>query len=246
MSRRKTTEEFVAEALLIHNGKYSYEDTDYKGAHLKVIVSCKEHGPFRVTPDLHRRGADCPHCAAEVLGLNRRYTVDTMVAAFREQHQDTYDYSLITENPSDKGYVPVICKKHSVFMVSPSNHKKGRGCPKCQRNGYNKGKFGTFYILTSESTVKVGITNRDVEFRVKSVSKSSGEAFTTYTTFGFEDGAVAYAVEKYALSWLKQTYRPVDKVYDGSTECFTDVDLQALTDFVINVLPIQAAKTAYK
>lgn len=46
MSKKKTTEEFIKECILIHGNKYSYEKVDYQGANKKVCIICPKHGEF--------------------------------------------------------------------------------------------------------------------------------------------------------------------------------------------------------
>lgn len=60
--QRKTTEEFIIEAKLIHNEKYNYDNTIYITSKLKVIISCDKHGIFKQNPRLHLEGKGCPIC----------------------------------------------------------------------------------------------------------------------------------------------------------------------------------------
>lgn len=60
---KKTTEEFVEEATVKHEGKYSYEKVDYKGVDIKVTITCKEHGDFTQTAYSHLQGVGCRKCA---------------------------------------------------------------------------------------------------------------------------------------------------------------------------------------
>jgi hypothetical protein len=48
MTRRLTTEEFIAKALKVHNGFYSYEKAVYHTQRSRIIVTCPVHGD-RVT-----------------------------------------------------------------------------------------------------------------------------------------------------------------------------------------------------
>ena len=43
MSKRKTTEEFIAEAKLVHGNKYDYSKVKYINSSTKVIIVCKDH-----------------------------------------------------------------------------------------------------------------------------------------------------------------------------------------------------------
>lgn len=60
-------------------------------------------------------------------------------------HNDMYDYSLIDYKNSNSK-VSVICKKHGVFEIRASNHKRCVGCKKCsdemtRYNSLNTEKF---------------------------------------------------------------------------------------------------------
>ena len=60
--RTKTTEQFIQEANLVHNGKYSYNQSEYIKCTEKVDISCHIHGLFKQTPSNHIKGQGCPKC----------------------------------------------------------------------------------------------------------------------------------------------------------------------------------------
>jgi hypothetical protein len=60
--KRRTTEQFIKEAQLIHDGKYDYDKSDYKSDRLKIIITCRNHGDFQQVPVAHLRGQGCPRC----------------------------------------------------------------------------------------------------------------------------------------------------------------------------------------
>jgi hypothetical protein len=51
--KRKTIEQFIKEAMLIHGEKYNYEETEYLGANIKTNFICKEHGKYIQEPNVH-------------------------------------------------------------------------------------------------------------------------------------------------------------------------------------------------
>ena len=61
--KRKTLENFINEANLIHNNKYDYSVSEYDSARLKVKIICPEHGVFEQQADSHLRGCGCPKCS---------------------------------------------------------------------------------------------------------------------------------------------------------------------------------------
>lgn len=57
------TKDFIEKSNLIHNSKYNYSKTNYKNAHIKIIITCKKHGDFEQTPNKHLSGRGCPKCS---------------------------------------------------------------------------------------------------------------------------------------------------------------------------------------
>ena len=62
MSRKLTTQEFIAKAQKIHKDTYNYDLVDYKGSATKVKIMCKIHGEFLQRANKHLNGRGCPKC----------------------------------------------------------------------------------------------------------------------------------------------------------------------------------------
>lgn len=60
-------EEFIEQARLIHQDKYSYENVVYVKSILPVSITCKEHGPFNQKPNGHLSGQGCRKCSAKIV-----------------------------------------------------------------------------------------------------------------------------------------------------------------------------------
>lgn len=67
--RRKTTEQFIKDAVSVHGDKYDYSESNYKTAYTDVKIIChekyangEEHGEFWQTPHNHLHGQGCPKC----------------------------------------------------------------------------------------------------------------------------------------------------------------------------------------
>jgi hypothetical protein len=60
--RVNNTEELIYKCNIVHNNKYSYLKTIYKNTNEIIIVTCKEHGDFEVTPKYHIQGRGCLKC----------------------------------------------------------------------------------------------------------------------------------------------------------------------------------------
>ena len=64
MGKKKTTEEFVSEAIKIHGNKFDYSKTNYINMRTPVIVTCPFHGDFKIKPGKHiGRKQGCPDCS---------------------------------------------------------------------------------------------------------------------------------------------------------------------------------------
>lgn len=133
-NKKKTTEEFIKDAIKIHDQKYDYSKVQYKNAMEKVIIICKIHGEFFQMPYLHLYSHGCSKC----VGLNK--TTEDFVKEAKEIHGNKYDYSktkyvLVSEK------VIIICKNHGEFLQTPNSHLSRKGCPKCVGLNKTTGEF---------------------------------------------------------------------------------------------------------
>ena len=62
INTRKTNEEFIREAKLIHGDVYDYSLIDYKSNTTKIMIVCKKHGVFEQIPKSHLKGSGCGKC----------------------------------------------------------------------------------------------------------------------------------------------------------------------------------------
>jgi cytochrome c2 len=60
--KKKTTESFIKESIIIHGDKYDYTKIFYKNVFTKVIIICKKCGEFEQTPSQHLQGRGCSTC----------------------------------------------------------------------------------------------------------------------------------------------------------------------------------------
>lgn len=65
MPKRKTTEEFIADARKVHGDKYDYSHVVYIDARTPVEIVCNKHGAFMQTPHTHLKGSGCALCGKE-------------------------------------------------------------------------------------------------------------------------------------------------------------------------------------
>lgn len=69
--RRLTTEKFIKKSNKVHDNLYTYKKSDVKGNKNNVIITCKEHGDFKQTPNSHLKGRGCRECYLENNGYSR-------------------------------------------------------------------------------------------------------------------------------------------------------------------------------
>jgi superfamily II DNA or RNA helicase len=122
-----TKEKFIEKAREVHGDRYIYSKVIYKGSQKKVIIVCKEHGDFTVTPDNHiHKKSGCQICSGVL-----RYNTPTFIIKAKEIHGDKYIYDkVVFENV--KKNVTIICREHGEFEVRPDSHINMRtGCSKC-------------------------------------------------------------------------------------------------------------------
>jgi hypothetical protein len=59
---RKTTQQFIIEANIVHDNKFNYDKTKYIKNQIKVIINCPKHGDFEQRPLSHLQGNGCSNC----------------------------------------------------------------------------------------------------------------------------------------------------------------------------------------
>lgn len=229
---RKTKEEFVLRANAVHNNFYNYDKSNYQWDRVKITISCPLHGDFNMTPNNHVAGQNCSKCAAERLSAKKRIKYTKVFKdAMLSVHGEKYDFSK-SIYLGDQVKVEVVCHDHGSFWATPSNLKKKKGCPDCQKCGFQPSKSGLFYIFKYKNITKVGITNTSINQRLQRINKSSGFTFKTHSYIFCEDGYKVRELESFILKWLRENYSGVDFKFQGYTECFVDVDIDELLAFI--------------
>lgn len=121
----KNTDIFVTEARKIYGNLYDYSNTVYLGSKKKVIIYCKQHGPFLQKPNNHLSGNGCPICKGCQLK-----TTEVFIQAAQKVHGDVYNYSKVNYVGNKKKMI-IVCKTHGPFMQNANSHLRGHGCPIC-------------------------------------------------------------------------------------------------------------------
>ena len=131
MAIRLTTQEFIKRATTIHGDTYCYDKSIYKNVITPLVITCREHGDFKATPNNHlysRTG--CPECAKVQWRSKVRKTTEIFIAEAKAAHGDNYDYSETRYKGSNKK-LKLICPSHGPFFQRADQHLAGHGCTKC-------------------------------------------------------------------------------------------------------------------
>jgi len=128
ISRSKTTEQFVKEAIRRHGKKYNYSKVRYINNHTDVIIICNKHGEFICGPRNFLINGICPKCRIEHITKSLSQFIKEAVGI----HGRKYNYSK-TRYINNHTNVVIICNKHGEFLQAPDHHLRGNGCPKCSK-----------------------------------------------------------------------------------------------------------------
>jgi len=134
--QKKSTEQFISDAIAVHGEKYDYRIAEYKNNSTPVKIMCPSHGEFLQTPNCHLSGEGCPIC-----GGTQRHTNSNFINLAKKVHGDKYDYSQV-EYTNGKTKICIVCPSHGEFWQTPSSHLSGSGCSICaneaKSNAYKK------------------------------------------------------------------------------------------------------------
>ena len=129
--KKKTTQQFIYQANLIHKNKYDYSKTLYVDSQTKVCITCPEHGEFYQNPNNHINGCGCPKCKSiNTSNVLKSNTIEFINKA-NKIHKNKYNYEKVNYI-NNKTKVLIICPIHGQFEQTPLIHLRGSGCPKCK------------------------------------------------------------------------------------------------------------------
>lgn len=132
-NKKYTTETFIEAAKKAHGDYYDYSESVYVNSSTLVKIICPKHGPFLQRPTNHIRGIRCPHCGGEIGGQKISSNTEEFIRKATAIHGDKYDFSKVHYTSAIEK-VPVICKEHGEFWMTPQNILAGHGCPICAGN----------------------------------------------------------------------------------------------------------------
>jgi hypothetical protein len=134
---KMTQDEFIQQATIKWNGKYTYDNVVYIGSDKKVMITCPKHGDFPQRPTTHLAGFEgCKNCYSILISSN----TEDFIKRAREIHFlydengkkiPKYTYDNVVYINMDKK-VNITCSIHGDFPQSPLSHLAGKeGCDEC-------------------------------------------------------------------------------------------------------------------
>lgn len=132
--RVKNTEDFITKAQWVHGvGRFDYSEVVYTKASEKVLITCHAEGhgswSFEQRPADHTNKANgCAKCSGKY-----RWTTEEWLENIKKIWGDEFDYEgVVYKGAFDRITVTHNKCGHS-FKVTPDNHARGKGCPKCKK-----------------------------------------------------------------------------------------------------------------
>ena len=114
---KKTTDEFITDAMVVHGEKYLYDKSVYGNAKDNVIITCRIHGEFQQTPSNHLSGQGCPHCGGAATKTTEQYIQEAVAI-----HGAKYSYTNTVYLGAHRK-IKVFCHEHGQeFVQTASNH----------------------------------------------------------------------------------------------------------------------------
>lgn len=144
------SEFFLQRMRQVYGDEYDYSKVVYKGREVPVLLTCRKHGEFKMSPrslligrpDRSIKPHGCPECA----GI-RKLSVPSKVKKKQSEkiefdflkearmvHGDRYEYPVCPSKKyeGNEGVkIPIICKKHDIFYQYVFLHLAGSNCPAC-------------------------------------------------------------------------------------------------------------------
>ena len=145
-NRKKTTDDFIKAANIVHSNKYDYSKSIYINSTEKVIIICSEHGEFKQGTSSHLTGIGCPKCGRDKISKAISLSQEDFITKANLVHRNKYDYSK-SEYINSGIKITITCFEHGDFRQTPGSHLSGIGCKTCgylkvsEANGFSKEDF---------------------------------------------------------------------------------------------------------
>lgn len=131
MGKKLTQEVVLSRFRETHGDRYDYSQVEYVHSQTKVVIICREHGPFRQAPASHWNGQGCPPCARpRQTGAPPQpwHEIEQRLLAV---HNGRYTYDG-TGYRDTNSKITASCPDHGNFRPQVAAHLRGKwGCREC-------------------------------------------------------------------------------------------------------------------
>jgi hypothetical protein len=142
-----TNIQFIEKSNSIHNNRYDYSKVEYIGSNKKVILICKNHGEFEITPNAHLSGVGCSKCSG-----NYKYKINDLLNIYNSIYENyKYDFK---NYKNIKSKIVVRCPKHSTFETTAELLLNGYGCSSCCKKSLGEERISNYLIYRNIEYVK--------------------------------------------------------------------------------------------
>ena len=145
---RRSAEEFIEDATLIHKGLYTYANSKYIDGDTHLAITCKVHGDFMQTPYKHLTGQGCSACNHGGFASNK----PGILYYLRIDNGRAYKIG-ITNRTVDMRFTPT--ELSSIEVVQTWNYENGEECHKKEQEiikQYKEFKYTGPNLLESGNT----------------------------------------------------------------------------------------------
>lgn len=152
MTRKKSTEQFIAEARAIHGNRYDYTRANYINNKTKTTIICPKHGEWQQTPANHLSGFGCKLCGHKNAGQYHKKDTHSFIEAARKVHGNKYDYSE-AKYVGAREKLTILCPIHGAFKQFAGSHLGGKGCTPCSyeyRSEIGRMQYADFVCRATE------------------------------------------------------------------------------------------------
>ncbi len=240
MRLQKTHDQFVSEANLIHNNKYTYPNRYIKST-TKLGIMCPIHGLFDQRPYSHLAGNGCKRCDIEQRSSSNTLTHVQFIERAHKIHDNKYEY--LDTYVNSQSLINITCTIHGEFQQYPYLHLLGHGCPHC-RHKFNKripskqsggnGCYSIRYFEKYPENIEIKgflyvleLTIEDQQYIKIGITKNIKSRLRNYTKFNGKEVAIienslynVFLIEQKLLFQLSKE-RKILNPFPGYTECIT-------------------------
>jgi len=229
---RTSFKDYVIKARKVHNNQYSYVKIDEK----YVCYICMAHGVLKQYKTDHLMGKGCKYCGWLDSAKHKHVVLEDVVDELNKIHNNRYEYIRLERRRDKNPLLIYNCPLHGEVRQDYQNHKKGKGCPGCNRGFLNAAMPNPtrLYIIYFPDLElwKLGVTMHSVKHRFNNESLP----YTILLEHMFPDGKSAYAFENYMSGVLKPYKYYGEKVLNsGNTELYTQDIVEITTQHLDSV-----------